>query len=53
MELYLDGENCFVFVNELLYHCLLFDTNLLIESFEVEANKKPQEYSEDEYEENY
>jgi transposase len=47
MELYLENSTCFVSVNELLCHCLLFDPKLLIESFELGSDDKSPKYSEE------
>jgi hypothetical protein len=52
MELYLEGENCFVNINVILCRCLLFDPNLIIKRGEIESDKKQYESSE-ECEEDY
>jgi hypothetical protein len=52
MELFIKGDNCFVTINVILCHCLLFDPNLIIERCEIDSDRKQHESSE-ECEEDY
>jgi hypothetical protein len=52
MELFIEGDNCFVTINVIGCHCLLFDPNLIIERCEIDSDRRQHESSE-ECEEDY